>query len=349
MGFAGFLFALAAAVLLLIIPWVGVGAANLNYLFGVVVPYAAVVLFFGGLIYRIVKWGKAPVPFRIPTTCGQEKSLPWVKTNCIDNPTTTWGVIVRMALEVLCFRSLFRNTSLDFREGRAYYSSAKWLWLFALVFHYSFLVVLIRHLRFFTAPVPWLVTLLETVDGFMEIGLWPFSWLPGLYISGVALLGAVTYLFLRRVVIPQLRYISLSNDWFPLFLILHIAATGILMRYLLKVDIVAVKELTMGLVTFKPVVPEGIGALFYIHLFNVCVLFAYFPWSKLMHAPGVFLSPTRNMVNNSRAVRHINPWNPKVKFHTYAAYEDDFRELMVEAGLPVDKPLEETPAEEVKE
>jgi nitrate reductase gamma subunit len=100
---------------------------------------------------------------------------------------------------------------------------------------------------------------------------------------------------------------------------------------------VSVKELTMGLATFHPVVPEGIGSLFYIHLFLVSVLFAYFPFSKLVHMAGVFLSPTRNLPNNSRMVRHINPWNYPVKVHTYEEYEDEFREKMIEAGLPVEK------------
>ena len=342
MGFPGFVFAFAAVIILMLIPLVGVWAANLTTLFGVVVPYIAVLIFFIGLVWKVVKWGKSPVPFRIPTTAGQEKSLPWIKTNSIDNPTTMWGVWVRMALEVLLFRSLFRNTALDFRHGRAYYSSSKWLWIFALAFHYSFLVVLIRHLRFFLEPVPWVISAIDSLDGFLEIGLYPFSWLPGLMLSGVVLLGAATYLFLRRVVMPQIRYISLANDWFPLLLIIHIAATGILMRYILKVDVVGVKELTMGLVRFSPSIPESVGVLFYMHLFLVCALFAYFPFSKLMHAPGVFLSPTRNMINNNRVVRHINPWNPKVKFHHYHEYEDEFREVMVEADIPVDKPLEET-------
>ena len=67
------------------------------------------------------------------------------------------------------------------------------------------------------------------------------------------------------------------------------------------------------------------------------VFFAYFPFSKLTHMAGVFLSPTRNLSNNSRMVRHINPWNYPVKIHTYEAYEDEFREKMIAAGLPVDK------------
>ncbi len=346
MGLTGLIFSAVAVTVLVLIPLLGVWAVDLTVLFGVVIPYAAVAIFFVGVVWRVVNWGKSPVPFRIPTTCGQEKSLPWIKTNSIDNPCTTGGVIIRMALEVLCFRSLFRNTALDFRHGRATYSSSKWLWLFALGFHYSFLVVLLRHLRFFTEPVLGFVTLLEKLDGFLEIGLWPLSWLPGLYMSGMALMGMVTFLVLRRLVIPQVRYITLTNDWFPLFLILAIAQTGILMRYLLKVDIVSVKALTMGLVHFQPVVPEGIGVIFYIHLFLVSVLLTYFPFSKLMHMGGIFLSPTRNMVNNNRAVRHVNPWNYPVATHTYEEYEEEFRDLMIEAGLPVDHESSEDEAED---
>ena len=109
------------------------------------------------------------------------------------------------------------------------------------------------------------------------------------------------------------------------------------MRYFFRVDIVKVKELAMSLVTLKPAVPDGIGTLFYVHLFMLSVLFAYFPFSKLAHMAGVFLSPTRNLANNSRAKRHINPWNYPVKVHTYEEYEEEFREKMKEVGLPVEK------------
>jgi hypothetical protein len=56
-----------------------------------------------------------------------------------------------------------------------------------------------------------------------------------------------------------------------------------------------------------------------------------------MHLGGVFLSPTRNLANNNRAERHINPWNYDVKVHTYEEYEDEFREKMIKVGLPLDK------------
>jgi hypothetical protein len=134
-----------------------------------------------------------------------------------------------------------------------------------------------------------------------------------------------------------------------LFLIFGIALTGILMRYFTKIDVTAAKELTMGLVTFRPTIPEGIGSVFYIHLFFVSVLLAYFPFSKLMHLAGVFLSPTRNLPTNTRAKRHVNPWNYPVPVHTYEEYEDEFRDKMIEAGLPVVKMPVEAPAEEPTE
>ncbi len=109
------------------------------------------------------------------------------------------------------------------------------------------------------------------------------------------------------------------------------------MRNFWKVDLLSVKELAMGLFRFHPTVPPGIHVIFYVHLFLVSVLLAYFPFSKLLHSAGVFLSPTRNMLNNNRMVRHVNPWNYPVKVHTYEEYEDDFREKMKEVGIPVDK------------
>jgi len=320
-----------AVIALVVIPWVGAQGAG-QYLFGIVIPYLAVLTFVIGFIYRVVQWAKTPVPFKIPTTGGQMKSLSWIEPNPIDNPSSTGGVIARMALEVFAFRSLFRNTRVELREGpKVSYGSNKWLWVAALAFHYAFLVVFIRHFRLFMEPVPFFVGALESVDGFMEIGL------PRLMLSSVVLLLAALYLFLRRVAVPQLRYISLAADYFPLFLIIGLATSGILMRYFIRVDITSVKELVMGLVSFHPTIPKGIGVIFYIHLFLLSVLIAYFPFSKLMHAGGVFFSPTRNMANDNRARRHINPWNYPVKVHTYDEYEEEFREKMIEVGLPVEK------------
>jgi nitrate reductase gamma subunit len=220
----------------------------------------------------------------------------------------------------------------DNPEGaRLIHWSYKWLWLGAIAFHYAFLVVILRHLRFFTEPTMGFVLMLDKMDGFFQF------FTPAVYLSGVVLVVAVAYLLFRRITNPTLRYISLAADYFPLLLILGIGLTGILMRYFFKTDIVAVKELAIGLATLHPKLPVNLSALFYVHLFLVCVLFAYFPFSKLMHAPGVFMSPTRNLTCNNRWVMHVNPWNYPVKFHSYEEYEDKFREPMIEAGIPVEK------------
>ncbi len=322
-----------AVLILAAIAYVGVDVLNMQYIFGVVIPYLAVAIFVIFMIVRILKWGSSPNPFRIPTTCGQQKSLPWIKYSKLENPSGVLGVLGRMALEVLFFRSLFRNLKTQLRDdSQLTYGEAKWLWAAGLAFHWSFLIILVRHLRFFTQQVPAAVQLVEMLDSFLHIGV------PLLYMTDAVLLGAITYLFLRRIAIPQMRYLSLMNDYFPLFLIFGIALSGVLMRYFLKTDIVSVKMLTMSLVGFSPSIPQNpISVIFYIHLFLICTLFAYFPFSKLVHMAGVFMSPTRVLANTSRVKRHINPWNYPVHVHTYAEYEDDFRDKMKNAGLPVEK------------
>jgi len=330
-------FSCAAVIALILIAWIGSMIPGMQYFFGVAVPYLAVLVFLGGFIYRVVHWGKSPVPFSIQTTCGQGKSLDFVGHDKLESPDTNLQVVGRMALEVLTFRSLFRNTRSEFYEGpKITYESSKWLWLFALIFHYSFLVVVIRHMRLFLNPVPDLIAYLSWADSMFEIGT------PAMYLTTAGLLIGVLFLFGRRLYSRHVRYLSLANDYFPLFLIFAIAATGALMRHFLRdgIDIVAIKELAVGLVTFQPAITTDIGSIFYIHLFLVCALLVYFPFSKLMHLGGVFMSPTRNMRNNSRAVRHVNPWNPEIKPHSYAAYEDEFREFMVGADIPVEKELE---------
>ena len=102
--------ALVASLIILAIGWVG-SALGLQYLLGVVLPLAAAVVFVVGFIWRVVYWAKSPVPFAIPTVGGQQKSLDWIKPSRLDAPWTRAAVIGRMALEVLTFRSLFRNTN----------------------------------------------------------------------------------------------------------------------------------------------------------------------------------------------------------------------------------------------
>lgn len=193
-------------------------------------------------------------------------------------PITKSGVALRMAGEVLLFTSLFKGN--------------KWTWLGGYVFHAAFAVVIFRHLRYFIQPVPDLMAYLNPT------GIW----------AGVVLLGAAGYLFLRRIYVDRVKYISSGADYFALILIGLIAATGLLMKFAMRTDVMGVKEFTLGLVTFSPANMPG-DFMFIIHFTLVLALMVYFPFSKLMHLGGIFFSPTRNQVDDCRERRHINPWS----------------------------------------
>jgi nitrate reductase gamma subunit len=326
------LFSLFAITILIVAVIVGVDTIKMEFLFGVILPYAAILTFILGIVIQVIKWAKIPVPFHITTVTGQQKSLPWIKNSKLESPSSSLGVLGRMALEILLFRSLFRNTKTELKNGpKLVYGSSKYLWLGAIIFHWSLLIIFLRHFRFFMEPLPSFTIGLQNVDGFLQVGL------PVLFITDILITAALLYLIFRRILDLKLRFISLASDYFPLFLLLSIAVTGILMRYFDKVDLIIVKELAISLFTFQPVVPNGIGVMFFIHLFLVCTLISYMPFSKLLHMPGIFLSPTRNLANNSRMKRHINPWDHPVRVHTYEEYEDEFRDKMKAAGLPLEK------------
>jgi len=326
------LVSLAAVGVLFLVGLLGGTGTVPEAIFGVILPYAAVAVLLGGLAYRVLSWANAPVPFRITTTCGQEKSLPWIKQAKLDNPSSAAGVVGRMLLEVLCFRSLLRDVKARLLEGgKLVYGTSLWLWLGALAFHWSMLVILLRHLRLFTSPAPSWVGFLAKMDGFLDAGV------PVFYITSVVFLAALAYLLLRRLLDPQVRYISLAEDYFLLFLLLGIGLSGFCLRHVAKTDVAAITELAAGLAQFRPALPASVAPLFFGHLFLVCVLAAYLPFSKVVHLAGVFLSPTRNLANNNRMARHVNPWDYPVKTHSYEAYENEWREKMKAAGVPVDK------------
>ena len=328
----GLWYSISGFLLLILLVVISIEGIGLYSFFTIFIPYVAVFLFLIGFVYRVLKWASSPVPFHILTVSGQQKSLPWIKADNINSPYTTGGVVKRLALEILLFRSLLKNEKVEIEAPhRLLLKTSTLLWLGAMAFHWSLLVILVRHLRFFLEPVPSVVVILQRVDSIFQ------NLLPILYISDVILLIALGYLFMRRIIYPQVRTISLPSDYFVLLIIAGIALSGVLMRLIFKGDLVQVKEWVMAMLSLRPMPPKGVNLLFYIHLFFVSFLMAYFPLSKLMHMPGIFLSPTKNLKNTSRNDRHLNPWNPPVKVHTYEEYEDEFRDAMKEVGLPVEK------------
>ncbi len=301
----------------------------IGVIFGVIIPYIAVAIFVIGIIYRIINWANSAVPLKVPTTCGQQKSLKFIRRTIydrFDSPYTKWETVVRMFLEIFFFRSLFRNTRyyLDKQMAR----DARWLWLFAILFHYSLLLVLLRHSRFFLQPVPEFIEMISNLEAFKGV------YIPSLYISGILIVAALFALWFRRLFLSRERTLSLPSDHFALILLLAITISGNILRYFIKADLEAVKELIMNLMTFNIAeaveVANTIEPIFYVHFFLGSFLLAYFPFSKLMHAGGVFFSPTRNMPNNNRAEIHVNPWNPPYKGLTWEEYYEMYKDQLDE-------------------
>ncbi len=330
----GALISLVAVTVLVALAAVGASAGEgLQFVIGVIVPGVAFAVFLGGVIYRVIDWARSPVPFRIPTTSGQAKSLPWIRNNELESPSGLLGTLGRMALEVFAFRSLFRNHRVEVlpEKQKVNYIADKMLWAAALAFHWAMLVSILRHFRFFVEPVPVWVDWIESADGFLQIGL------PVIFVTTVVYVVSLCYLLARRFFDRKIRYISLPTDYFALYLLLGIGLSGVLMRHLEKVDVVQVKAAIAGWASLQLVAPMGVGLWYFVHVFLVSALLVYFPFSKLLHAPGVFLSPTRNLANTNRIRRHINPWNPDVEGHAYAEWEEEFRDKLKAAGYALEK------------
>jgi nitrate reductase gamma subunit len=228
--------------------------------------YAATAILVAGVARKCWIYARTPQPLKIPIPPA---------------PTTRRGVVMRMLLEVTLFRSLFRSN--------------KWIWLFGWLFHVALLLVLLRHLRYFTEPVWGWVTLIQ-----------PF----GLY-AAFAMLVGLAGLWARRVLVDRVRYITSPSDHLMLALLVAIAASGLAMKYLAHTDIVALKAFFLGLMAFDWQ-PLPADPVLLIHLALVALLMIVFPVSKLLHAPGVFFSPSFNQVDDARERRHAAGWSAQI-------------------------------------
>jgi len=197
-------------------------------------------------------------------------------------PITTGGVVLRMAREVVFFESLFRGN--------------KWTWILGWMFHFGLFLVTLRHLRYFMDPV-WLpIQLIQ-----------PF----GIY-GGIAMVLGLAGLWARRFLVDRVRYITAPSDHLILALLILIGCSGLMMSFVVHTDVVAVKDFFLGLMTLH-IRPLPADPLLLVHLLLVAALMIIFPYSKLLHAPGLFFSPTRNQADNPREKRHLAPWAERLE------------------------------------
>ncbi|MGE5504365.1 MAG: respiratory nitrate reductase subunit gamma [Actinomycetota bacterium] len=197
-------------------------------------------------------------------------------------PTTQSGVVFRVAREVVVFESLFKGN--------------KPLWIFAALFHFGLFLVLARHVRYFQQDVSTVIALIQ-----------PF----GIY-GGLAMVAGLSALLLRRLMVARITYISGPSDFLMLALLLGIGCTGMVMKGFVHTDIIAVKAFFVGLMRFE-IRALPADPVLAVHLGLVALLMIVFPFSKLLHVPGVFFSPTRNQVDNPREVRHLCDWAAKLE------------------------------------
>ena len=221
----------------------------------------ATVVFLLGTIYRILRYWRTPVPFKMPIAPA---------------PLTRSGVVLRFVREVFLFESLFKAT--------------RWTWVFGWVFHVSLLIVVITHLKYFTDPIwGWVLWLV------------PYG-----HTAAQAMMVSLAGLLVRRIAVARVRFISSPSDYLMLLLFLAIGGSGILMSRVFFPDILALRQFALGLPFQLNPLPGH--ALLILHLLLVALLLLIFPYSKLLHAPGLFFSPARNQVDDARERRHDGGW-----------------------------------------
>ncbi|WP_082914822.1 respiratory nitrate reductase subunit gamma [Paramagnetospirillum marisnigri] len=197
-------------------------------------------------------------------------------------PLTKGGVAFRLAREAVVFESLFKGN--------------KPLWIFAILFHFGLAVVLIRHGRYIQGEIGPLVALVQPLA------------IP----AGLAMLVGLLCLLGRRLVIERIRYITGPSDILMLALLLGITVTGMFMTKHIHTDVVMVKAFFTGLLSFQ-LRPLPDDPLLMAHLLLVAALMIVFPFSKLLHAPGLFFSPTRNQTDTPREHRHLCDWAARLE------------------------------------
>ncbi|MEE8484856.1 MAG: respiratory nitrate reductase subunit gamma [Nitrospinota bacterium] len=237
------------------------GLSFLSILY-ILLSYAAAIVFFGGLFYKVWSFAATPSPLKIPAT---------------PQPTTAGGVIWANIISISTFDGLFKGN--------------KWTWIGGWTLHVILVFVLLRHLRFFMEPAP------HALAGIQYL-IW--------YLSALLPL-PIIYLWIRRSAVDRVAYISAMSDSFILGLLLLIGLSGIALKILFRADVASVKAFIMGLVLLSP---QNIPTqpIFIFHYTLILVLAFYFPFSKLVHAGGIFFSPTNTQVDNPREVRHVTAW-----------------------------------------
>jgi len=229
---------------------------TIAFLLSYITPYIAVVVFVGGITYQVHRWR-------------QKEGIP-ARLSLFPRPGSRLSRLTDTLVDMFTMRGLLRVN--------------RPLWIGGFMMHLGLLLLLLGHVRVVT-DYYFLWDLLKWGEEQQH----QFSSIAGIN-AGFLFLVPLLYLLARRWSGP-VKWLSVPEDYFILFLLAGIAITGIHMRLLLDVDQHGIREFMQGLVLFdwKPV-PESVGASFIYHFSLAQLLMIYFPFSKLMHTIGAVFS-----------------------------------------------------------
>lgn len=229
-----------------------------RFIVGVILPYVAIVVFIGGMAYRIHVWRKLASP---PMTLFPAPE---------DNKSNTLNTVK----EAVLFKSLFNGD--------------RTLWIIAWVFHAVLLLIFLGHFRVFTGLID--STLVEM--GMSEDNIKTMSGAAGGG-AGVVILLATILLLVRRMMLPRVREITGAADYLALLLIAAIIITGNVMRFGAEhLDLEITRDYFFSLATFgNAMVSEALDDnVFLIHMCLALLLILCLPFSKLLHFGGIFFT-----------------------------------------------------------
>lgn len=226
---------------------------------GVILPYVALAVFLGGMIWRIRTWQKMPSP----------------SITLFPAPPTEGANTANTIKEVLFFKSLFKGDRL--------------LWCMAWGFHAVLLLIFLGHFRVFTGLIDAILIPIIGEDGVYAMSTGAGS------AAGLLILVLIAALFIRRLTLPRVTEITGGVDYFALLLVGLVVITGDVMRLggeQFHIDLELTRVYFRDLALFRAgTSAEALqNGAFLLHLFVALVLIMMIPFSKILHFGGIFFT-----------------------------------------------------------
>jgi nitrate reductase gamma subunit len=207
----------------------------------------AAAVFVGGVMWRLLRWARA-------------------RDTGPATPRSSVAAWVLAALDILFLRRLF--------------AANKGLWVGEWVFHASFVLVMVRHVRYFFHPVPEVIVMLQ------PLGRW----------AGYALPASLLYILAYRFLVERAQYLSAYNLLITSTL-LATGITGVLLTLAFRTDVVAAKAFILEWLSHtgwlaESAAPVPDSTLFLAHFLLALLSVLLLP-SHIIAAPAMALEARR--------------------------------------------------------